>query len=319
VVIGQPGSGKSAVLARAALSLEAEHGEPGLAFHARAATIGDFLTALADLTGVDTPASAYELVTSLRDLSGQPPTRVVLDALDEAASDRDREQITKALAELAVLPGLRIAVATRSLSVGNPCMPGGLLAALGVTTRDDHHLIDLDSDTYFDPDGLCQFTAALLARDGMDHPAPYRAWMQYRTQAAVRNRLAAVIAERAQRNFLVAAMAADRLSAADKMIDPAARGFDPAGIESGVGEALSKYLGQLPEERRERVRALLTALAYARGAGLDDPDWLAFAHSLGYPATVLDQDERARHPPRHPPVPSGPHRRAARRSRPTQR
>jgi V8-like Glu-specific endopeptidase len=57
VLTGQPGAGKSAVLARAALSVEAEQGGPGLAFHARAATIGDFLTALADLTGVDIPAS----------------------------------------------------------------------------------------------------------------------------------------------------------------------------------------------------------------------------------------------------------------------
>ena len=71
VLTGQPGAGKSAVLARAALSVEAGHGGPGLAFHARAATIGDFLTALADLTGIDTPASADELVTSLADLPGQ--------------------------------------------------------------------------------------------------------------------------------------------------------------------------------------------------------------------------------------------------------
>ena len=75
VITGQPGAGKSAVLARAALSVEAGHGGPGLAFHARAATIGDFLTALADLTGMDTPASADELVTSLADLPGQPPIR----------------------------------------------------------------------------------------------------------------------------------------------------------------------------------------------------------------------------------------------------
>ena len=215
VITGQPGAGKSAVLARAALSVEAGHGGPGLAFHARAATIGDFLTALADLTGVDTPASADELVTSLADLPGQPPIRVVLDALDEAASDRDRRQITEALAELAVLPGLRVAVATRPLAVGNPYAPGGLLAALGVTTRDDHNLIDLDSDTYFDLDGLRQFAAALLAQDGMDHPGPPgAAWTQYRARHAVRDRLAAVIAERAGRNFLVAAMAAVPLSTA---------------------------------------------------------------------------------------------------------
>src|SRR5262249_59758103 len=109
VITGQPGAGKSAVLARAALSAEAAYGGPGLAFHARAATIGDFVTALADLTGIDTPASADELVTSLADLHGQSPAPVVLDALDEAASDHDRRQITDTLAELAVLPRLPVA------------------------------------------------------------------------------------------------------------------------------------------------------------------------------------------------------------------
>ena len=209
-----------------------------------------------------------------------------MDALDEAASDRDRRQIAEALAELAVLPGLRVAVATRPLAAGNPYAPGGLLPALGVTARDDPNLVDLDSDTYFDLDGLRQFAAALLAQDGMDHPGPPgAAWTQYRDQPAVRDRLAAVIAERAGRNFLVAAMAAVPLSTARGMADPAARGFDPADIPSGVGEALGKYLDQLPEQRRERDRALLTALAYARGAGLDDPAWLAFAAALGYSAT----------------------------------
>jgi hypothetical protein len=240
---------------------------PGLAFHARAATTGDFVTALADLTGIDTPASADELVTTLAGLPGQSPVPVVLDALDEAASDRDRRQIAGALAELAVLPWLRVAVATRTMAAGDPFAPGGLLAALGVTTRDDRNLIDLDSDTYFDLEGLRQFAAALLAQDGMDRPGPPgAAWTQYRAQRGVRDRLAAVIAARAGRNFLVAAMAAVPLSAARTMTDPAAKGFDPAGIQSGVGEALSKYLDRLPDQRRERDRELLTALAYARGA-----------------------------------------------------
>ena len=297
MLTGQPGAGKSAVLARAALSVEAGHGGPGLAFHARAATIGDFLTALADLTGMDTPASADELVTSLADLPGQLPIPVVLDALDEAASDRDRRQITEALAELAVLPWLRVAVATRTMAAGNPFAPGGLLPALGVTARDDHNLIDLDSDTYFDLEGLRQFAAALLAQDGMDHPGPPgAAWTQYRAQHGVCDRLAAVIAERAGRNFLVAAMAAVPLSTARTMTDPAAKGFDPAGIPSGVGEALSKYLDRLPDQRRERDRELLTALAYARGAGLDDPAWLAFAAALGYGASVADLDALRRSP-----------------------
>ena len=74
------------------------------------------------------------------------------------------------------------------------------------------------------------------------------------------------------------------------------QGFDPAGIPSGVGEALSKYLDRLPDHRRERDRGLLTALAYARGAGLDDPAWLAFAAALGYSATVADLDALRRSP-----------------------
>ena len=291
VATGQPGAGKSAVLARAALSVEAGHGGPGLAFHARAATIGDFLTAVADLTGIDTPASADEMVTSLDDLPGQFPVPVVVDALDEAASDRDRRQITEALAELAVLPWLRVAVATRTLAIGDPFAPGGLLAALGVAASDDHNLIDLDCDAYFDLEGLRQFAAVLLAQDGMDHPGPPgAAWTQYRAQHAVCDRLAAVIAERAGRNFLVAAMAAVPVSTARTMTDPAAKRFDPASIPSGVGEALSKYLDRLPDQRRERDRGLLTALAYARGAGLDDPTWLTFAAALGYGARVADLD-----------------------------
>jgi hypothetical protein len=189
-----------------------------------------------------------------------------------------------------VLPALRVAVATRSLAVGDPYARDGLLAALGVTARDGRSLVDLDSSIYFDLDDLRQFAAALLARDGMDQPKPDGAWAQYRAQPAVRDRLAAMIAQQAGRNFLVAAMAAVPLSAEPHVIDPGARGFDPAGIPSGVGEALSKYLDQLPEHRCERDRGLPTALAYARGAGLDDPYWLAFAGALGYPVTVLDLD-----------------------------
>ena len=291
VITGQPGAGKSAVLARAALDLEAGQGGPGLAFHARGATIGQFLTAVADLADIGTPASAGELVTALAGLPAQPPVPMVLDALDEAASDHDRRQITEALAELAVLPGLRVAVATRPVSAGSPYALGGLLPALDVTACDDRNLVDLDSSAYADPDGLRQFAAALLAQDGMDHPAPPGgAWARYRARPGVRDRLAALIARRAGGNFLVAAMAAVPLSVQPGVIDPSAPGFDPGGIPSGVGEALHKYLDQLPGRRRESDRGLLTALAYARGAGLDDPAWLAFVAALGYSATVADLD-----------------------------
>ncbi len=51
---------------------------------------------------------------------------MAVDALDEAASDQDRRQIAEVLAELAVLPGLRVAVATRPLAAGNPHASGAL-------------------------------------------------------------------------------------------------------------------------------------------------------------------------------------------------
>ena len=222
---------------------------------------------------------------------------MVLDALDEGASDRDRRQITKVLAELAVLPWLRVAVATRMMAVDSPFAPGGLLPALGVATRDDHNLIDLDSDTYFDLGGLRQFAAALLAQDGMDHPGPPgAAWTQYRARHGACDRLAAVIAERAGRKLPGRRDGRRFAVHRPHNADPAAQGFDPASIPSGVGEALSKYLDRLPDQRRERDRELLTALAYARGAGLDNPAWLAFAAALGYDASVANLDALRRSP-----------------------
>lgn len=110
-----------------------------------------------------------------------------------------------------------------------------------------------------------------------------------------RRQLAGVIAERAARNFLVAAMAAASLSTAHGVTDPGASGFDPAAIPSAVGEALGKYLDQ-PGRQSERARGLLTALAYARGAGLDDSMWLGFSAALGYDATVGDLDAMRRSP-----------------------
>ena len=110
------------------------------------------------------------------------------------------------------------------------------------------------------------------------------------------DRLAAVIAERAGRSFLVAAMAAVPLSTARAVADPTAKAFDPAGVPSGVGDALSKYLDRLPDQRGERARELLTALAYARGAGLDDLDWVAFAAALSYSASIADLEALRRSP-----------------------
>ena len=293
VITGQPGAGKSAVLARAVLGLQAERVGPGLAFHGRGATHADLLNAVADLTGVERVDSRDELLDALADTTPDEPWRIAWDALDEAGTAQDRPQIAETLTELAVLPTIRVAVATRPLTGSDRerYLPGGLLATLGVAAPDSTNLVDLDTDRYFDPAGLEEFASALLAQDGVDRPGPPgRAWTHYRMDMKLRDRAARVIARRAGRNYLVAAMAAVPLSVAQAAMDPAAPGFDERAIPSGVGEALSKYLEGLPEPDKARTRGLLTALAYARGTGIHDKLWLAFAAALGYPTEMLDLD-----------------------------
>jgi len=112
----------------------------------------------------------------------------------------------------------------------------------------------------------------------------------YRADPQLCERLAAVIARRAGRDHLVAALAADPLSQASTVTDPDAPGFTETSLPSSVGEALSKYLDRLPSADQARVRGLLTALAYARGSGVSDDLWLGFAGALGFPVTAADLD-----------------------------
>lgn len=292
VVTGQPGAGKSAVLARAALRLEAGRTGPGLVFHARDATHDDLLTAVADLTGAERSDTQEKLLESLEDRHKALPIMIAVDALDEAASARNRRQIAETLTELAGLPWVRVVVATRPLASGDRYADDGLFSALGVTDAGSMALVDLDTDRYFDPTGLRQFAAAVLIQQDGSHPGPAgAAWSNYRANSALCNRLAAVIGNRSGRNYLVAALAAVSLSVANQPVDPAAPGFDPASIPSKVGEAIGKYLEQLPEHKRSNIRALLTVLAYARGDGIDDRTWMSFAGALGYPIGLLDLDQ----------------------------
>ncbi|MFZ0120175.1 MAG: trypsin-like peptidase domain-containing protein, partial [Pseudonocardiaceae bacterium] len=293
IITGQPGAGKSSTLARSVLAFEAEGVDPGLAFHARDATDTDLLDAVADLAGLDHGMSRDALVDALRDADRSRPWRVAVDAVDEAATAQARRRIVETLSELAELPQTRVVVATRAVAVSERerYLPGSLLYGLGVTGADSLNSVDLDSDRYFDSADLAEFAAAMLAQDGIEHPGPEgRAWAYYRAHPAVRRRLARVIARRADRNYLVAAMSAHRLSRAREPRDPADPGFDEREVEAGVGDALSKYLDGLPDTERGRMRALLVALAYARGAGVNDALWLGFAAALGYPVSAIDLD-----------------------------
>ena len=284
VITALPGAGKSAVLGRAALA--AEHGRPGagLVFHASGATHGEFLDAVAASIGVATPGSQDDLLGVLAAKHTDDLFAVMLDALDEAATAQDRRALAQTLSELARIPWLRVVVATRPLTSGDRYSPGSLLPMLGVTKPGSDNLVDLDVDPFNDPDALRAFAAALLAQDGATRPGPAGcAWQSYRADLALRARAAAVIAQRADTNFLVAAMTSVPLSENDDVVDPAAPGFDPETLPASIGEALDKYLDSMPDPRaKANVRGLLTALAFARGTGISDGHWLRFAHALGY-------------------------------------
>ncbi len=292
VLTGQPGAGKSAVIARTILHLQNDAVGPGLAFLGRGSTHFELLTAVADLTGVDRANSTYDLLTALKE-RGDGPWMVVIDALDEASTPRDRREMSNLLTELATLPALRVVIATRALTPGaaeSRYHHSALLPSLGVSSPDSPSLVDLDADQFFESAGVSDYAAALLVQSGAEHHAG-QAWAHYRSNTPLRNRVASIISARAGRNYLVAAMAADRLSTQPDAVNPDHPAFDPATIPASVGEALDKSLDVLEDRRRTRVRGLLTALAYARGAGIDDQMWLAFASALGYSVGIEDLDE----------------------------
>ena len=193
VVTGQPGAGKSAVLARAALDAERDRTVPGVFFHARGATEEQLLDAVAAYNGLSTPAGLDGLLDDLLRQEPDATVALVVDALDEGA---DRRVIARTLTELAIIPWLRIVVGTRPMAAADR-YARGLLPDLEVTSADAENLVDLDADPYRDPEGLRAFAAALLQQEGTALPGPVGgAWERYRTEDGLRDSLAALIAHR---------------------------------------------------------------------------------------------------------------------------
>jgi WD40 repeat protein len=297
VISGQPGAGKSAVISRAGLAMakskQGDHSWHGLLFHARRATTSDFQRCLADLTGAADDVSVSSLLSEIDAIGETDSERrwvIIVDALDEAFSRGDRVGIGALLVELARRPWVRALVATRPLAAAGPYSPSSLLRQFGVTDGRAPNLIDLDSADYFELDDLTNFTQALLSQVGQPYPSPARAaWRTYRADPGLSSRLAFAVATRAGRNFLVAALTAARLSEQDEVCDPATPGFSHASLPASLGGALDLYLDSRSDPHR--FRGILTALAYAEGAGMDDSTWRLSSRALGYPVTQAELDD----------------------------
>ena len=179
----------------------------------------------------------------------------------------------------------RVVVASRPLSPAGPYASDSLLREFGVEGPDADNLIDLDQPDYFAPADLERFAAVLLTQEGVRYPGPAgRAWEQYRRQPDLRDRLARVVASRANKNFLVLALAAVQLSERREPVDPAAPAFDVTRLPSTIKDALDRYLEGRGKDRY-LIQGVLTALSYAEGTGLEDSAWQMFAAALGYSVT----------------------------------
>jgi hypothetical protein len=290
VVTGQPGAGKSTVLARAALAERDRAANPGLAFHARGQVIGDLVRAVARVAAARPASTWQELVGHLAE---HPNGRLVLfiDALDEMAAEQDVAEAVRFLRELSSLAVVSVTVATRWRAPGGDRRGRDLPSQLGAIAggrRDT--LVDLDSDRYYDASDLLAYVEAVLCQEGALRPGPRgAAWEEYRGDPGLRHRLAEAIMQRADRNYLVAAMAALHRSEDDESADPGSSGFDERrDLPGTVGDALDKYLDRLPSGRRQSTVTILVALAYAEGAGLTDDRWRAFTEALGYARPSLE-------------------------------
>jgi hypothetical protein len=317
VITGRPGTGKSAVIARAALAAQSSPGDSadlpqptgnqetgnqtlgggrgldgagGLLFHARGAEAAQLRTAIADLTGAEDDSSVLTLLDGVdrqRDQSPMPasnPMRlmVIVDALDEVASGQDRVEIIDLLNALARRPSLRVAVATRPLSAAGPYAPDSLLRLFRIKGATAPNVINLEDPKYYQRADLEAFASALLTQADVRYPAPaWAAWRAYRREPDLRHRLARVVAARAVGNFLVVALTASRLSEERDVLDTTTPGFDPKSLPTDIGDVLDRYLE--PHPNPHRIRGVLTALSYAEGIGIDDPTWRLFSEAFGYP------------------------------------
>jgi WD40 repeat protein len=286
VITGSPGTGKSALLSLPVLlSRQAGRGDllrggPGSLLHDVAGLIPVGLQVVAvharglstdQAAGVTARAlgraslSAAEL---LEDLEARPVTSrevVVIDAIDEATSPQT--MFTNLAVPLARQPCLRVVVGARRHILS-------LLSDTGM-------IIDLDTSQYHDPQALSHYVTQLLtavAEPGVT--TVYQQAGQETTEA-----VSAGIARRVDasaggaESFLLARLLALSVRSRPEPVDlsgPDWLADLPASIASAFDEDLAR-LGH----REPLARALLTAVAWARGPGLPwETIWAPVARAI---------------------------------------
>ncbi|WFE41113.1 glycosyltransferase [Micromonospora sp. WMMD998] len=273
IVTGDPGSGKSAVLAWFALSDDRETrswlhdrstvpvptGVRWIPVHARGRELAEIVAAIAEQAGV--PATgALALVERLTELPGQ--TCVVIDAADEASE-------VEALIGDLIQPLCRRRGGARVL-IGGRRHVANRLDQMAKT-------FDLDSDAYADQDGIAEYAYGLLTQ---------RLSLERSFQASSERirRVARTVAQAARRSFLVAQLASVAIVARGELPSREHR------FPHEVGQAMADYLDAVTDDRA-RAEELLRPLAFACGQGLPAGLWARLAGALaGTPGEYKDTD-----------------------------
>jgi WD40 repeat protein len=299
VVVGQPGSGKSAVLGRLMIladpvlrrrepdmgGLPLVTGRIDCAVFARGKDGGQILATIADAAGLGA-VTLEELTLAVQ--AGRRGLTVLIDGLDEAvAPDRVARELVVPLLDSSPDVGIRLLLGIRP----------HLLPVLGVGVE---AVVDLDAAAYFERADLVQYAHRCLLL-GTDQAArsPYRA------DPVRARRTAEAIAERAGRVFLVAQLTARAFAQEAAVVELDRSGWRER-FPTTVGAAMEAYLGAADDS--DRVRELLAPLAFAEGSGLPaGPLWASLATALGtqryeeqdvrrllYRSTALDLLQRVR-------------------------
>lgn len=266
VITGKAGAGKSAILSRTV----SQSREPGseipaldIAVHAKGKTLADVVARFAAATGA--PPQTKDILERLA--QSEKAIRVLVDALDEAA---EPEPIAEGLLRpMGATGAVNLLVGSRE-----NCIP-----LLG-----DVDVIDIDLRQYAKDADIVEYaTRRLLRKDEPDTPTPYARKEESATAAA------AMIAKRADGNFLVARLLIEDLLLRPQAID-AAEAAEMA-LPATVAVAFDIYLSRFGA-KETMVRDLLLPLAYTEGKGFPWANvWARVASDLSK-RTYHDDDIR---------------------------
>ncbi|MFC0039696.1 trypsin-like peptidase domain-containing protein [Actinomadura rayongensis] len=294
VVTGSPGVGKSAVLGRIVTTADptlraelpaddkgvrATSGTVQCAVHAKGKTALEVAAEIARAASAPLPERPDDLAPAVRaELTERPrPFAIVVDALDEASTPVDARRvvgdIVLPLAQTCADVGVRLVVGTRRHDD-----IGDLLETFGAGRA----LIDLDLPEYFELRDLAAYALATLQLRGAERLGnPY-------DDKDIAEAVAERIAERSDRNFLVAGLVAKSHGLYDTdPVDPNALSF-----VGTVDNALHAFLARVPPVRGIPAADLLTVLAYAQAPGLPIDLWRIAVNALT-DVPFTDRDLRA--------------------------